>query len=293
MAVSKLGGLGSVVVEKFMEGIGSTPDDWRAWVDYFDTDTPSLRVSPISGAGDPGTWDGTSALSSDSLSALTAKTYSYQQYGAQITVARSDMADIPGIVTDAVRKLGFSVGNTYAKIAYTVLVNGFTSETTGDTKALFADDHTTSSGTRSNFAATALADAGDVTAAIQQAREWVNYQDQPYDLVSAGWSLVVPPELEALAIQAVGSQYTSSALQINVAGSYGIDVQTSAHLTDANAWFLMSKSPVRPVVFWERLPVRIGITEDEDTLATKINVDFAIVAEANAQPDGGFGYNPS
>ena len=302
MALSKMGGLGAVLVEKFMEGVGSVPDDWRQFVDYKDADVPSLKVSPMSGAGDPTSWNGTDSLSSahsTSISALTAKDYSYQQYAAQITIARSDISDIPGVVQDAVAKLGFSVANTYAKLAFTTLMNGVPgagpgdgSVTTADGKKLFADDHTTAAGTsRSNYAATTLTGAGDVMAAITMARNWENYQNQPYDLNSGGWALCVPPALEATAAQAVGSQYTSDQLQINVAGSYGINVITSAHLQDETAWFLMSRGPIRPVVFWERLPVRLDIVEDQDTLATKINCDFAVVSDANAQPDGGFGFN--
>jgi len=301
MALSKMGGLGAVLVEKFMEGIGSVPDNWREFVDYKDADVPSLKVSPMSGAGDPTTWNGTDSLTSahsTSISALTAKDYAYQQYAAQITIARSDIADIPGVIQDAVAKLGFSVANTYSKLAFSTLMNGIAgagpgdgSVTTADGKKLFAADHTTTTGTRSNYAATTLTSADDVMAAITMARNWTNYQDQPYDLTSGGWSLCVPPALEAVAAQSVGSQYTSDQLQVNVAGSYGINVVTSAHLQDDTAWFLMQRGPVRPVVFWERLPVRLDIVEDPDTLATKINCDFAVVSDANAQPDGGFGFN--
>ena len=78
-------------------------------------------------------------------------------------------------------------------------------------------------------------------------------------------------------------------MQLNMAGSYGIDTIVCNQLTDTNNYFLVSKA-MSPLIFWERSAPDLQIDIDEDSKAGKYSVDFAIAPAVNAIPDGIVGY---
>jgi phage major head subunit gpT-like protein len=123
-------------------------------------------------------------------------------------------------------------------------------------------------------------------AAIALFRNWADYQGLKMDVVAmGGFYLVIPPGLEEAAGQALGSSVTSDQMQLNMAGSYGIDTIVWNHLTDADNWFLVSKA-MSPLIFWERSAPDLQIEIDEDSKAGKYSLDFAIASAVNAIPDG-------
>ena len=287
-----------IAVESFFEGLAIVSDDWRTFCDFRTDDVPALRFAAMTGLGNFGTWDGSSDLATQLVDTPghDGTTLSYTQYGYQVRLSKADVADIPNIVSESSKKVGVSLANTYANLAYTNLEAGMSSLTTGDGKALFATDHTKASGTRSNKATSAL-DRSAFLAAIQNYRSWQNYQSQPYDLTMGGFVLVVPPALEETAKQIIRSPYTLTTVtttgspsqgEANVAGDYGTEVVVSPHLTDANDWFLMSKLE-RTLKVWERFSPSLSTVVDEDDKRIKISVDFALATGVNAQPDGAYG----
>ena len=288
-----------VAVESFFEGLAVVSDNWRSFMDFRTDDVPALRLAAMSGLGNFGVWDGTADLSEENIDrpAHDGVTLSYSQYGYQVRISKADVADVPGIIGEAGKKVGVSLANTYANLAYTRLNLGFGGgSTVGSGNQLFTPTHTRAAGTRTNHTSSAL-DRSAFMGAIQAYRDWTNYQSQPYDLTAGGFCLVVPPALEETAKQIVRSPFALTTItttgapaqgETNIAGDYGTEVVVSPHLTDANNWFLMSKLE-RTIKIWERFSPSIATTVDEDNRMVKISVDFALATGVNAQPDGAYG----
>lgn len=286
-------------VESFFEGLAVVSDNWRSFMDFRTDNVPALRLAAMTGLGNFSSWDGTSDLGVQSIDrpGHDGVTLSYSQYGYQCRISKADVADVPGIVGEAAKKVGVSLANTYANLAYTRLNLGFGGGSTmGSGNQMFSPTQTTTSGTRSNHTSSAL-DRSAFMSAIQNYRSWVNYQDQPYDLTAGGFCLVVPPALEETAKQIVRSPFALTTVasagapaqgETNIAGDYGTEVIVSPHLTDSNNWFLMSKLE-RTIKVWERFAPSIATTIDEDNRMVKISVDFALATGVNSQPDGAYG----
>tara|TARA_R100000995_G_scaffold82303_1_gene56026 strand:- start:30 stop:938 length:909 start_codon:yes stop_codon:yes gene_type:complete len=286
-------------VEAFFEGMAIVSDNWRSFMDFRTDDVPALRLAAMTGLGNFTSWDGASDLGIETVDrpGHDGVTLSYSQYGYQCRISKADVADVPGIVGEASKKIGVSLANTYANLAYTRLNLGFGGgSTVGSGNQMFSPTHTRASGTRSNHTSSAL-DRSSFMAAITAYRGWTNYQSQPYDLTAGGFCLVVPPALEETAKQIVRSPFALTTVasagapaqgESNIAGDYGTEVVVSPHLTDANNWFLMSKLE-RTIKIWERFAPSIATTIDEDDKRVKISVDFALATGVNAQPDGAYG----
>ena len=286
-------------VESFFEGLAVVSDNWRAFMDFRTDDVPALRLAAMTGLGDFASWDGVTDLATNVVDrpGHDGVTLSYTQYGYQCRISKADVADVPGIVAEASKKVGVSLANTYATLAYSRLNLGFGGGSTmGSGNQLFSPTQTRASGTRSNHTSSAL-DRSAFMAAIQAYRDWTNYQSQVYDLTSGGFCLVVPPALEETAKQIVRSPFALTTVttsgapaqgESNIAGDYNTEVIVAPHLTDANNWFLMSKLE-RTIKIWERFAPAMSTTIDEDDRRVKISVDFALATGVNSQPDGAYG----
>jgi len=313
----------SIATINYVDGLASIPDHWRRVADFRTDQSGALRMTSMASLGEVASWDGSADLSATASAAGASgtKDIAIAQYGSMVTVGRLDAEIIPNLVADMARRMGIAVANTYAKQVYTTLEGGLVggTVTTGlpTPKTLFATDHTvpgTPSGgptTRSNYITSAL-DAAGVAAAVKSARAWVDSTGAPYDLVAGGFTLVVPPDLEEAAMAAVGSTYTLTSVTTtvgsasdtssaaspsqglnNMVGQYmGLaDIVVAPWLTDTNAWYLLPKLE-NCLVAWQRLPPVLRITEDADTLARKLVVDFALAVDAKPEPIGIAG-NPS
>ena len=278
-------------VEAFFEGAAMISDDWRKFVNFRTDNVAALKLAAMSGLGDVPTWTGTAALGDTAVSVddHAQPTLSASQYAYQCRISRIDQADIPNLVADASRKIGMSIASTYASLAYTLL-NSNPAVLSAD---MFATDHPlVGGGTRSNRTDSALARTA-FKAAIQAFRKWTNAQGQIQDLTEAGFYLVVPAELEETAKMIVSSPYnvvSNVQGEANISGTYNTEVIGSGKLSslDANNWYLGSKAQT-PFHFWERLAPEIRITEDPDTLHTKITCDFAVGTGGGPEPDGVYG----
>jgi len=295
----------STAVKNYIDGLGSVPDDWRKFSEFSTEQAGALRMTSMASIGEVAAWNGTADLSSSATAAGASltKTLAVTQYGSQVTISRLDAETIPNLVAGMSRRMGVAVANTYAKQVFTKLGECLTSEETSDGKGFFASNHTVpgGSGTRSNVITSALDTAG-IAAALKAAREWVDATGAPYDLSSGGYWLVCSPTLEEAAMQAVMSPYslvntggtnTSAQGLSNMVTQYlsVSDIIVSPHITDTNAFFLLPK--LQPVLMaWQRLAPILRTVEDENTLAMKLTVDFALTAACQAEPIGIAG-NPS
>lgn len=302
-----------VSVSSFFEGMCQPSDSYTQIYDMRDDDVASLRLAALTGIPDPGTWDGAAPLDTATLDSTGAVTMAYQGYGVQVRIGKYTAKDILGVVEKASRKLGRSVASKRAALAWAHLETAFTASTTAiaDGKALCANDHTMTSGTRSNLAADTALDRSAFLVMIQQLRTWQNYQTQVYDLGDVPKTLVVPPALEATALQIVGSQYAMSAPaavgtpadtytpasvqgELNTAGMYNTKVIVSSYLADTNDYFLIVDPSVEsPLTYWTRAPVDYTVDIDQDSGAVKLSVDWASATKSGPQPDGIIGCNKS
>ncbi len=277
------------VINSIFEGMMLTDDSWRPVVRFVDTDSHTHREADLTGIPDIATWTSSGDLASLSLDSNGALDLTYVKKGNQVRIDYFDEMDIPGIVPMASRKLGESIASTYQAVAWAEMA-GFGTNTLGagwDSKTIAATDHPTSGSTRDNKLTSAL-DATALNSALQKLREWVNYQDQYYgnSLANGPLFLVVPPALEATARQLVGSEFTSSELQINVARShFSISVVVSPYLTDDNDWFIVSGMQ-SPFLFFERSAPMITVTRDDDDRSVRIGCSFGIAADTGPAPDG-------
>jgi hypothetical protein len=273
------------VVERFFEGVFSVSEQWAQAYDYRRNDIADLRISPITGVSSIPKWLG-GDLPVQELEALTPQLVEYEKYGVQVRVDKYDAKDVPESTTTLPQRIGVATASTYAAKAAEVLAGAFSISTTSvDGQALCSTTHTTAIGTRSNKLTTAL-DSSAIMAAIAMFRRWRDYQGLPRDVVSeGGFYLIIPPDLEEAAGQALGSAVTSDQNQLNMAGSYGIQTIVWNHLSDADNWFLVSRSS-SPLIFWERSAPDLQVQIDEDSKAGKYSLDFAISAAVSALPDG-------
>ena len=273
------------VVERFFEGLFSVSEQWAQAYDYRRNDIADLRISPITGVSSIPKWNG-GDLPVQELEALTPQLVEYEKYGVQVRVDKYDAKDVPESTTTLPQRIGVATASTYAAKAAEVLAGAFSTSTTSvDGLGLCATNHTTAIGTRSNKLTTAL-DSAAIMAAIAMFRRWRDYQGLPRDVVAeGGFYLIIPPDLEEAAGQALGSSVTSDQMQVNMAGSYGIDTIVWNHLTDEDNWFLVSKAG-SPLIFWERSAPDLQVQIDEDSKAGKYSLDFAISSAVSALPDG-------
>jgi len=289
MAAFSTDNVKQIVVEAFIEGVHQVDESFIDYHDYRKDDIAALRVAPISGVSEIGIWTG-GDLPVQELEALNPQEVSYTKYGVQVRVDKFQAKDVPESVSTLPQRIGTAVASTYAKRAAETLNNAFGSVTTSvDGLALCSTNHTVKTGgTRSNKLTSAL-DSTALMAGIRLFRRWLDYQGTSKDLANGGFFLVVPPELEEAAGQALGSSVTSSANQLNMAGSYGIEIRVNTFLTDTNNYFLVSKAE-SPLIFWERQAPELDIGISADSKALTYSVDFAIAAAVSALPDGIVGF---
>ena len=314
MAFSTSGVL-STVVERYQSGLAAVDDSWSLTVKRRTDAAHAIRLAGMHVVGEMASWNGTADLSSDAKEIdeynTTNITLTATQYAVQLKVDRLSAQNVPEALPYAAERVGFAVANTYAKQCFAAWAAGFSSTKSGDNKALFASDHTTKAGTsRSNLLTSAL-DSSSLMAAIKLARSWQSYDNSPYDLVSAGFYLIIPPALEEAAHQAIRSAFVlnqaveaGSASGVfkppatqglsNVAGNFysPVDIIVNSHASDDNDWMIVSKLE-SPFTFFDRLRPELRRTVDPDTLLEKITVDAAFGFGVGAEPSYAFGSNVS
>lgn len=130
-----------------------------------------------------------------------------------------------------------------------------------DGQYFFDTDHSSgSSGTQSNLGTSALSMASLETSRLAMRK----FKDDKGRTMNVNPNLlVVPPDLESLAIQLTQSnlQPGSSTNDINALKGK-LDVAVSPFLTDTNNWYLLdTKLPLKPLIFQDRMPVEFTSLE--------------------------------
>ncbi len=183
------------------------------------------------------------------------KTLTPQKYGLGFSISEEAVDDGKfGFIADAIQKMAKSGKESQEIQAINIINNGFSSTTTADGVALFSTAHTLPSGdtVRNKLSSDAdLSDSSLKQALIDFSNQFrgdsgIIYKMQPK-------TLLVPSALQFVAQELIGSDLSTAAMT-NVAGTenvsnmnnmnslkgQGLRVVVSPHLTDADAWFLLS-----------------------------------------------------
>ena len=184
------------------------------------------------------------------------------KYEASIEVARTAIADDEtGQAILRIRELADEANRFPMEKAIETLVGGTAAECY-DGQYFFGSDHSEGdSGTQDNLTASALTSA---TLSTARAAMWRYKDDKGKPMNVVGDTLVVPPELEATALELVGApmvdRYTTSSATkeptMNIhKGKYSVIV--TPHITDVDSWYLLATNgSMRPLIYQERDPVR-------------------------------------
>lgn len=273
--------------EAYLAGTQMVPQTWRPMFNWRTDQAAVLRVSAYTGIGEPPAWDGSSDITYTNAEDLGNTLLQGVDYALQVRVKRRDVKYVTDIVADLGRRLGIAFQSLYGTVAANVLNNAFGTTVSGDGLSLCNDSHTKRLGTRDNKMTSAFDRAAFFTA-LALARNWEDYEGVDYDLGDMGWYLTYPNTTagnEETVAQVLGSAVTSSANQLNAAGSYNVTGIGWAKITDATYWFMVSKAE-SPLIFWEEDAPEDFTTIDEDNLGTKITVACSIKAGVKPTPDG-------
>lgn len=279
------------VTEAFYDGADMVPQKYKDAFQYRDDDVPSIREAAVYGVTALEEWP-SGDLPQARLHTLGSKAINYVEFGLQLRIRKRHVKDNPMYLRDGVAALGRAVENTKAMIAAVVLNGAFTTATCiPGSKPLYATDHPTKGGVRVNKLAT-VADLAGIFAAHALARNWVDYDDVPFDLADLGWNIIHPTAagLEQMIGQAIGSSVTSDQNQVNLASSYNLTQIPFSRITDATHTHMWSKA-IKPGVWWDRDSIEETMEADEDSREVKISVDGAWACYLRGQPTGAIGFD--
>lgn len=183
------------------------------------------------------------------------KTYAPVKYGLGISISEEAQDDGKfDEIADMLRKLAKSARESQEIQAMNVFNNGFSTLTTADGVALFSASHALPSGGTLRNKLSSDSDLSD-TSLKQMITDFKTQfvGDSGIKYLMSPRYLVVHPDNYHLAKELIGSELSTAPVQ-NAAGTdnvsnannmnsvreYGLQVVESPHLTDADAWFLVS-----------------------------------------------------
>ena len=282
----------STAVQTFMEGLLTDHNDWAQIFNLMNQDVASIRLAGIQASPNIATWDGTSSITTDAPAEDMTTTLTYTAYAQQCRLSKFDIKDNPELVSMVSNKMARSVNSTMRNLAYTKLAGAFTGTLSDGNPLCSGSGRTDSNGDdRVNKLTSALSQS-TFEDAIEALRKYKTAKAQSNDVVDMGaMYLVVPPELEVLARQIVGSDFHGGAHtaatfnRLNVTKGRAT-VLVSNQLTDANDWFLVSEPPISPLVFWTRSTPEYTAVIDQDNQYLKLTTIFAAVADYRPDPTG-------
>ena len=298
----------ATAVQTFMEGLLTDNNDWAQIFNLMNQDVASIRLAGIQASPNIPTWNGTASVTPDTPAEDLTNTLTFQAYAQQCRLSKFDIKDNPELVSLVSNKMARSVNSTMRNLAYTKLAGAFGGTLSDGNPLCSGSGRTDSAGdTRVNKLTSALTQTS-FEDAIEALRKFKTAKAQANDVVDMGaLYLVVPPELEVLARQIVGSDFHGGAhtaatfnrlnvtkgadsdgpgMQINAVSLFNISLIVSPHLTDANDWFLVSEPPISPLVFWTRSTPEYTAVVDQDNQYLKLTTIFAAVADFRPDPTG-------
>lgn len=191
------------------------------------------------------------------------KTLTVLKYGRGFSISEEAVDDGKfDFVSDALQKLAKSARETQEQAAMDIFNNGFSSETTADGQVVFATAHTTPTGTYtiSNRPSTHVdLSFTSLAQAISSFKTCFRGDSGIYSMIAPKYLLV--PEgsgLELYAKQLVGSSQQADSNSNNL-NPFQNDLQviSSPHLTDADAWFLIADKSDNYLRIIQRKPLEI------------------------------------
>lgn len=279
-----------LVVDRYMAGLRFPSEDYAMVWQRVSNDAPSYRKAADTGVGAIPVWPGGAGERPDrTVDTSFALDLDYTVYGLEMRLGKYRSMDSPQLAGDIAQRLGREVAVSRKKLAETTFAASNSTTIAVDSKALVANDHTTTIGTRDNLGTTAL-DRAALMACIAQSRQWVTYEGTEYDLSADGWYLVVGTTLEDTARQvlATGSSGTAGNYQgATIGGDMNITLLVN-HQLNATDWYLVSKYET-PYVWWERAAPVLAAWTDMSTGETRLAVDYADAFGLGPMPDGVFG----
>lgn len=180
------------------------------------------------------------------------KTLTVKKYGLGFSISEEAVEDGKfDMIADAVRKLARSGRESQEINAMNILNNGFSSETTADGRPVFDTAHTLPSGLSFRNELSAAADLSSTSLETMLSdfeTEFIGDGGQIYDVKPR--ILLVHPDNKRLAKELIGSdlkpevyETTNGVTNINNMNSFnqeGLMVVSSPHLTDTDAWYMLS-----------------------------------------------------
>lgn len=173
-----------------------------------------------------------------------SKTMSIVKYGLGFSISEEAVDDGKfDFIADAVKKMAKSAKESQEISAMNIFNNGFDSETTSDSQYIFDTDHTLPSGLtfRNELSAAAdLSPSSLETALIDFETQFIGDSGIINKLMPK--ILLVHPTLKRYAKELIGSDLKADTADNNMNSlkSDGLIVLSSPHLTDTDAWFLLS-----------------------------------------------------
>jgi phage major head subunit gpT-like protein len=185
------------------------------------------------------------------------KTLTIIKYGLGFSISEEAVEDgkFP-FIADAVAKLAKSARETQEQSGMDLLNNGFTTTTTADGKALFALDHNPQAASSVVIANRPAVNAdlsfSSLSDAISEFKKTFRGDSGIFQMIMPKY-LVVPTELEMYARQLVQSSLEADSNNNNINPFHlSLQVVASPHLTDTDAWFLLSDPSEHGLVIIER-----------------------------------------
>jgi len=173
-----------------------------------------------------------------------SKTLTMTKYGLGFSISRETVEDGKfEWISMLTKKLARSAAESQEIQAMNIFNNGFSSETTADGVSIFNSAHTKpSGGTYRNVLSTAadLSQSSLSTALSDFEQVFTGDHGAIYNLKPK--FLLVHPDNKRLAMELVGSELKpgTSDNDLNAIKQDGLVVVSSPHLTDSDAWFLLS-----------------------------------------------------
>ncbi len=175
-----------------------------------------------------------------------SKTLTINKYGLGISISEEAIADGKfDELADLIKKLARSAQESREIAFMNLFNNGFSTETTPDGVSVFNAAHTFPSGRTMSNVLSVAADLSE--SSLQQARylfstSFVGDTGIIYKMKPK--KLLVHPALEAYAEELVGSSLKADTANNNLNSllKHKIEVISSPHLTDPDAWFLLAES---------------------------------------------------
>ena len=277
------------VTEAFFNGIGDATkaiQQMEKVVQVDRDDVASLKKAAMQGITTVQAWDGVSDPTGGTLASVSSshqQSVNYSMFLLNVRLPSHDVMDVPNLVSESARKLGFAVSNSVVGQGWGQVVKAWTHDASGGVPPIDAN-HTLADGvTKFDNKETTTLDAAALADALTRLRRFKDLEGETYDAALGEIALVVPPELEKTALELVAPAFSGSDLSANFFASYNITVVSSPYLTDSNNWALIPVNST-PIRLWLReSPI---VTQYTDPATNTLNLRVQAAMASYFMPPG-------